>query len=297
VIVALALWAQIRMGVVVRPETVTVGEHFTAVVRVRAPQGATIRFPVGPDSAAVVDTAGPKTQTNSSGPGFVESTITYVLAAWDTGAHRLGLGDVVIDGPNGEEHASLAGTSVYVRSVLPADTAQRKPKPLRPLYEIVPFNWIPWLIALAALLLLALLYLLWGWWQRRRAAPISAEAWAEREFRRVEALQLLESAHPEQHAILMSDVVREYLHRQLYTIRRSSTTKQIAEMLRSEPRVPRDRTLTLFERADMLKFAHQTISRSDAQTMGMEARAVVGAIEENVRAAAADSAKRSEKAA
>jgi hypothetical protein len=165
------------------------------------------------------------------------------------------------------------------------------------LYEIVPFNWIPWLIALAVLLLLAVLYALWRWWQRRRAAPISAEAWAEREFRRVEALHLLESSHPEQHAILMIDVVREYLHRQLYTIRRSSTTKQIAAVLRSEPRVPYDRVLTLFERADLLKFAHQTISRSDAKATGVEARAVVEVIEENIRAAAAEATKRSEKAA
>ena len=49
----------VQIGVGVRPDTVTVGEHFLMTVRVRAPKGAEIGFPVGPDSGAAVDAGDP----------------------------------------------------------------------------------------------------------------------------------------------------------------------------------------------------------------------------------------------
>ncbi len=51
---------QVQMGVSVQPDTVTVGEHFVVRVRVRAPKGAEIGFPVGPDSGAAVEAVDPK---------------------------------------------------------------------------------------------------------------------------------------------------------------------------------------------------------------------------------------------
>lgn len=60
--------------------------------------------------------------------------------------------------------------AVVVRSLLPADTAQRDPKPLRALFDLTPFPW--WIVALIAAIV-ALLLVLW-WWlvavERRRPA-------------------------------------------------------------------------------------------------------------------------------
>ncbi|MGI8545784.1 MAG: hypothetical protein ACR2M1_00385, partial [Gemmatimonadaceae bacterium] len=125
------LWLQVQMGAVVRPETVTVGQHFNATVRIRVPAGAQLQFPSVPDSSAHVDTAGAMQRRVASNSQFSETTVNYVLAAWDTGTQSLGLGDVAVMLPSGQRLASLRALSVYVRSVLPVDTSKRKAKPPR----------------------------------------------------------------------------------------------------------------------------------------------------------------------
>jgi hypothetical protein len=40
----------VQLGVTVRPETVTVGTRFVVAARLRAPEGATIAWPVAPVS-------------------------------------------------------------------------------------------------------------------------------------------------------------------------------------------------------------------------------------------------------
>jgi hypothetical protein len=286
-IVAIAVWAQIQLGAVVRPETVTVGDHFSMTVRVRAPQGSTITFPVRPDSSSAIDTAGPMSRHDTPGAGFTESEVTYTLAAWEVGRRALGLGDIVVTGPLGERRVSLANDSIYIRSVLPADTALRKPKPLRPLIPVRLFNWVPWLIAALVVLALFGAWRLWVWWRRRRAAPVNPGVWAEQEFQRVEAMALLDASHPEQHAILMAEVLREYLARQFGSVHRSATTRQLSDTLRAESSVRNDRVITLLEQIDLLKFARGTLARPSAETVGTEAKAIVRDIEARLRAAAA----------
>ncbi|HEY7899198.1 MAG TPA: hypothetical protein VIC03_12370, partial [Gemmatimonadaceae bacterium] len=145
--------AQVQLGTAVRPETTTVGQHFVATVRVRVPVGTEVKFPARPDSGVQVDSAGATVRTDSTAGGFTESTMNYVLAAWDTGAQRLGLDSVTVVADGTERIAALNGFSVYVRSVLPVDTALRKPKPFRPVVAGTVINWTPWLIAAAILAL------------------------------------------------------------------------------------------------------------------------------------------------
>ena len=63
--------------------------------------------------------------------GEIDQVATYRLSAWDVGSLPLGLGDVTVRVNGVERRVPLAGYRVMVRSVLPADTTLRKPKPQR----------------------------------------------------------------------------------------------------------------------------------------------------------------------
>lgn len=269
------LWLQVQLGAVVRPETVTVGQHFNATVRVRVPAGAQLRFPSAPDSSAHVDTAGTMQRQVAASSQFTETTVNYVLAAWDTGAQSLGLGDVAVMLPSGQRLASLRALSVYVKSVLPADTSQRKPKPPRPTVTLRVINWIPW--AIAALVALLLAILLW-FWRRKRARGAEALAplsWAEREFERIERSGWIEAGEPERYAIAMADVVRRYLSLIDPALSASLTTRELALVIHGSSVLPVERLVTLFETVDPLKFAARTASRDGALAVGSEARSLV----------------------
>lgn len=281
-----ALWLQVQMGTTVRPETVTVGQHFNATVRVRVPNGAQLSFPLSTDSSARVDTAGTATRRSVAGPQFTETTVNYVLAAWDTGTQNLGLGDISIALPSGQRLASLRALSVYVRSVLPADTAQRKPKPPRPTVTQRVVNWLPWAIAAVVALLLALAY--WFWNRRRREGDESVAPleWAAREFERVEGSGWLAEGMTERYAIAMAGVVRRYLSLIDPRFAASLTTRELASAVEGSP-LPIDRLIALLEEVDPLKFAARRLSRDAAVRAGAEARALVAESHSALAAAAA----------
>lgn len=281
------LWLQVQMGAIVRPETVTVGQHFNATVRVRVPAGAQLRFPLAPDSSARIDTAGPTQRRVSSNSQFAETTVNYVLAAWDTGTQSLGLGDVAVMLPSGQRLASLRALSVYVKSVLPADTSQRKPKAPRPVLIQRVINWIPW--AVAALVALLLAALLW-FWRRKRARSTGAVApltWAEREFERIERSGWLEAGEPERYAIGMVEVVRRYLSLIDPVLAASLTTRELAVVMERSAALPVDRLVMLFESIDPLKFAARVMSRDGAAAAGSEARALVSDVDRRLAEAEA----------
>jgi hypothetical protein len=77
----------------------------------------------------------------------------------------------------------------------------------------------------------------------------------------------------------MTDVVRRYLIREFPVARISSTTRELAYVLRYEATVPFDRTLGLFERIDLLKFAHASVAADDARRIGEESRVLVHEID------------------
>lgn len=274
-----ALFLQVQMGVVVRPETVTVGQHFSATVRVRIPNGVQLRIPAGPDTSARVDTVRAPERRSTAGPQFTETTVSYMLAAWDTGRQKLGLGAIGVSSPAGERTVSLGDLSVYVKSVLPPDTAQRKPKPPRPTVSQNVFNWLPWAVAAVVAMLLGLLAFLWR--RRRRAILIEPGplAWAEREFARVESTGWLDGGESERYAIAMADVARRYLSLIDQALAPSLTTRELAEAMRGSVALPRERLVAFFENVDPLKFAARPIERDDAARIGTEARSLVADID------------------
>jgi hypothetical protein len=273
----------LQLGVRVTPDTVTVGQRFIVLIRVRAPAAATIQFPTGVDSSVAVTATAPQVIGAPVFDSLLDATGTtrsaaYAFTAWDVGAQRLGLGKIAVTVNGRTEYVSLASQQVFVRSVLPIDTTQRVPKPLRPAIILTPFNWWPWLALLAAILLALLAWWLWRAYRRRKSAPLPPFEAAEREFGRIEAMHLIEGGEAERHAALMADVLRVYLASRVEGVHRSQTS---AELLVASASVhPYAPGLShLLAQVDLVKFARQRMTQEDAKALGTQARAIVRQVE------------------
>lgn len=274
----------VQLGVNVTSDTVTVGQRFIAIIRVRAPKGATIEFPTASDSASASSPTAteligkPAIQTVPDSTGTTMSA-AYRLAAWDVGLQGFGLPDVVVKLNGQTGYVSLSERGVFVRSVLPEDTTLRIPKPPRPAIAVPPFNWLPWLIAAAALLLALVAWRVWVWYRRRQLAPVDPFTAAEREFVRIEAMQLIRAGESERHAALMSDVMRDYLAARVPEIERSHTS---SELLAAGPRVHAvaKGLGELLWLTDLVKFAGASVGPDEAERLGATARSIVKAVED-----------------
>jgi hypothetical protein len=274
----------VEFGVAVRPESVTVGQHVEITARVRAPRGATIVFPPGPDSGGSVEAVDPRTVTTSPDTMAVDQTAHYVLAVWDTGVVHVALGTAVVTAGTMRREIPFDSVRVRVRSVLPADTTLRVPKPARGILQATK-PWWPWLVL--ALLALLLLLLLW-WWlrrRRRRAAPIVLDpfARAEEEFARIDALRLLDAGERGRFVALNVEVLRDYLAARVDVAPRSYTSTELLRSL-AEPHAPVTERLTpVLTEADLIKFARRPVTDERARELATELRAVVHAVEDAMR--------------
>lgn len=273
----------VQLGARIKPDTVTVGQRFVVLLKVRGPVGATIQFPVGVDSAVAASPTAPQVIGSPVIDSVVDAKGTtrsaaYRFTAWDVGPQQLGLGNIAVTLNGRTEYVSLASQVVFVRSVLPLDTTLHKPKPPRPPIVLVPFNWWPWIALLAAILLALLAYWLYRMWRRRRDRPLPPFETAEREFARIEAMHLIEAGEPERYVALMTDVLRTYLSARVEGIRRSHTTPEL--IAAAAPIHAHAAGLArLLSQADLVKFARQKVSPGDAPALGAEAREIVRRVE------------------
>ncbi|HET7583323.1 MAG TPA: hypothetical protein VFK13_00305 [Gemmatimonadaceae bacterium] len=292
--------ARVQMGVGVSRDTVTVGDHFLVTVRVRTPLGARVVFPPAPDTGGAIEAADPRRVEVVADSLFHEERALYGLAAWDTGAVSTTLGDVVIENGGVEERAPVGPIRVYVRSVLPADTALRVPKPAR---DILPWTRPWWQWAVAALVAAAIIGVLLWWWLRRRrrrgAEPLVADpfAWATEAFARIDALRLLEAGEGGRYAALSADVLREYLARRTGIARRSMTSAELLGALAGREEIPQIRLTALLGETDLVKFARLPLSVTRARELGAEARTLVRAVQAGIDAAAQRAAAEAARAA
>lgn len=266
----------VQAAVGIEPDTVRIGDPFLVQIGIRAPLGATVTFPPAPDSTGAVQGLDPVRVENRPDSGGVVQWGYYRVAAWDIGDQPITLGDVVVTVAGRSRRIAIAGRKVFVASVLPADTAQRVPKPPRPLYEFAAPMWWLWL-ALAAVA--ALLLLLW-WWRRRRkrGRPIVVPdpfARAEREFARIEALRLIEAGERGRYVTLVVEVLRDYLATRYPKAPLSLTSTELLAALRGERAVPNDRLMRVLNETDLIKFARRPVTAERAHEIGREARALV----------------------
>ena len=269
----------VQMGYTVEPDTVTVGDPFRLIVRVRAPLGASVEFPAGPDSGAAVEALDPRQEQQGPDSTSLELTAGWRLAAWDTGDQLLRLGDIVVRADGRERRIPLSALKVYVRSVLPADTALRIPKPQRALFEFGR-PWWHWLLAILAAI--GIIGLLWWWWYRRRkrrgAEVENPFAEAESEFERIERLGLVEAGERGRYVALMVEVLRTYLARRILEAHQSLTTSELLISVRESPTVPVNRVALVLADAALVKFARRATTAERARELGTEARGIVGAV-------------------
>ena len=275
----------VQAGAVVDRDTVTVGDVVRLTVRVRAPLGSTVNFPTGLDSLAPVQALEPPSVSDGADSTVVDRIAIYRLAPWDIGRQPIRLGDVVVQSDDGDRRVGLTLPTLFVRSVLPADSALRVPKPARELLGVrAPVPW--WWWALAALAALAIGLLVWWWIRRRRAPRATGDPFADAEaaFVRVERLRLVEAGEPGRHAALMTDVVRRYLAARHEAATLAHTSGELLATVRGVPTVPVERLHRLFDEVDPVKFAAAPLATQRARELGEEAKAIVR--EEHARATA-----------
>jgi len=218
----------VQMGYRVNPDTVIIGQPFNLFVKIAAPMGVRFEFPAGPDTATQngvrpIELRGEKIVSMLGDTAVA----LYHLVAWDIGIQPLRIPDVRAAFGGAERRLPLAGASVFVRSVLPADTSLRIPRPPRPLIVLAVFNWWPWLALVAALIAAALLWWAWRRYRNRPQAPVDPYVRAQREFERIERMGLLEADRGREYLALIVDVAREYLAARVPGVRRSDTTSEL----------------------------------------------------------------------
>lgn len=269
----------VQMGYRVNPDTVIIAQPFNLFIKVLAPRGVRFEFPLGPDTTTQngvrpIELRGEKIVSMLGDTAVA----LYHLVAWDVGTQPLRFSDVRVSFQGQERTIPLGGASVFVRSVLPADTALRVPKPPRPLIVLPAFNWRLWAAILAAVIAVVLLWWAWRRYRNRPKPPIDPYVRARQEFARIEGRKLLEKDEAEEYVAAMVDVVRAYLAARVPGVRRSDTTSEILRTMK-----PRDgveaQLPQLLERADLVKFARADVVREEAARAGTLAKEIVDHVE------------------
>jgi hypothetical protein len=282
----------VQAGATLDRDSVTVGDVVTLTVRIRAPHGATINFPVAVDSLGPVQSLTPPTVRDGTDTlEYADRIATYTLAPWDVGRLPIRLGDVLVQTDDDERRVALPLPSLFVRSVLPADSAQRIPKPARPLLE--PRAALPWWWWALAALALALGVAIW-WWVRRRseATRLTGDPYAdaERAFARIEKMHLVEAGEPGRHVALMTDVVRRYLAGRLPGASLAQTSSEFLAAVRGTRTLSHERLEHLLTAVEPVKFAAAPVAAERARALGMAARGIVRPEHEHAAALAAAAA-------
>jgi hypothetical protein len=241
----------------VAPDSITVGDHFRAVVRVLAPPGASVQFarfnllePVeAVDSVSVArDSAG-------------AWTASYRLVAWTTGdsmfatiPFRVRTADGII------RDLRVRVRFPRVASVLPADSSLHIPRPAKAVIPIV----VPgaarrgWLLP-AALLFALLAGIVWLAVRRRHLAggtPLDPRAAALARLDAIERERLPERGEGLAYHVETSRVLRQYLAARAGWGEDLTSTELLAELRGTSSDEAINRELErILRRADRIKFS------------------------------------------
>jgi hypothetical protein len=265
----------VQLGVLVSPDTVTVGQPFRVIVRVRARRGTRIEFPLGPDTVGAIQSLDTRVVTDAPDTTASEATAVYRMAAWDVGRRAVGIPEVSVRTATARRGVPLDSVFVMVRAVTPPSGHARTPRAARPVF-VAPPPWWQWAIPAAlAVLVVALM-----WWllkRKRHGAPrvVDAGALAKAEFDRLDALGLVEAGERGRYVALVTEVLRTYLARRIAGVAVGMTNGELLQALRAEPRVPAERLAAVLRDSDMVKFARHTVSTEQASDVGQQARRVV----------------------
>jgi len=281
----------------VTPEQPAIGDPITVELRVRAPVGAEVRFPVLPDTGTRIEPLDPRTIRDASTADGLDRTAVYRLIAWDTGSVALAFGDVVVRRNGSDQRYPVQLGALTIRSVLPADTTLRVPRPAADALDAPSLRWRLWLGIAVLLAMLIASYRRWRRWRRERAdAPPDALGAARAAFAHARALNLLEAGEPGRHLLAHIGVMRRYLAERWPVAGADLTAQELAHALpRGDFPILPDRVVHLVQRSEGVAFARARIENSEAQQLGDEAAAVVEDLETVWRARRAQQASESKR--
>ena len=261
-------------------ETVSVGQPFFVRIRVRAPKVATIRFPALPDSGDAVEPIDPRIVEQADDAAAVDRTAVYRVAAWDIGTRTVRFASVGVSVGGVEQLFSLRVPPVVVRSVLPSDTASRKPKGARAPLPVPSGLWRFWL-----LLGVLLTGIAWYFWRRPKSVPRpipppDAYSAAQAALGSLDEMALHECGEPARHVIAHVDVMRAYVARRFPAAPESCTaTEFVAAVAPLNLPVTSERLRALLQLDESLRFAGAAVTPDDAAFFAREARTVVQGIQ------------------
>jgi hypothetical protein len=270
----------ISAGVTMSKDTVTIGEPFEVRVRVRAPSDAQISFPDNPDTSGTVQARDPRVVITTDSVDFIDQTAIYRLAAWDVGTQPVRIGNITVTSSlannRGNRPIDVASVQIFVRSVLPADSALRVPKPARPIWETKAFPW--WILAVIAAII-ALGLLIW-WWLRRRRRPkpaivIDPYVRAQKEFTRLETMGLVDAGERTRFVALVVEVLRDYVAARFPDGSLALTSRELVAVTRRHPTLPLEQLSRVLHEADLAKFAAFALTEDRARALARDARKIV----------------------
>ena len=250
-------------------DTVTVGDMFSAALRVVVPDGYSVEFPDSLGLGPELEIAGRQHETSAVVPGGTEVTMVYPMTAWRPGEHVLPALTVRLVGPDGIRDASVPLGVVNVRSVLPPDTAGVQPRPPRDVLGAERLLW-PWVVAALLALLVATGLIAWWRWRSRAGSrePVSAMTPRDRALAaldRARALGLLEAGEFKTFYSMTSEAVRHFLASSDPAWGVDRTTSELVAIL-SESFDADDlvRVREALIRADLVKFARHRPEMGEA---------------------------------
>jgi hypothetical protein len=293
-----------RLDLALSPREVTVGDPVEVILTLQAP-AATLagdpRFPVWGASwgDAELLEKGEAQKTGESG-GIATWRQRIVIAAYRTG--KVDLPPVQVAVPQKDRTLQVqtpAGSVLAVRSVLPPNEKEPKPRPpaaLRPLPIGAPFWWtLAGMSALCALLG----WMLWRQSRRRQSAAEAARP-ALPPFEELTAALDALAAEPSMVRLhtRLSLALRRYLGRALRVPAPESTTSEVHRLLvaRRLPAPLVRQTVELLRACDLVKFARQEVGTERGQERAAAARQLGRDIKKHVQPPPLETDERLEKA-
>jgi hypothetical protein len=261
----------------IEKDSVRIGDPFRVFINVRAPRGASIEFPEALDSTGTVQSIDPRAVFSQPDSDAFAQNAVYRVAARDIGRQPVKIADIVVRLGDRTRSMPIIGRSIFVVSVLPADSASRVPKPARALFDDPFIPWWFWaLLAAVAATLLGL----WWWWRRRRRGEqvqeiVDPYLRALRDFERIERLGLVDAGERTRYVALVVDVLREYIAERIHGAPLSMTSTELLAVTQHARTLPQERLLRILNEADLVKFARRAVGAERARDIGREARAIV----------------------
>lgn len=265
----------------VAPEAPAIGEPITVELRVRAPRGSEIRFPVLADTGTRIEPLDPRAIRDTPSSDQLDRTAVYRLIAWDTGSVDLAFSDIIVRRDGAEQRFPVRFETVRIRSLLPRDTAQRVPRDARAPMDVSSMPW-RWWVAAAVVLSLAF----WGWRRRHNrtagAGPPDpgAAVRARAAFAHLRALDFLNAGEPGRHALAHVGVTRRFIGERWPALPVPLTAQELEAKLPEIdfPILP-ERLVSLARRSEALAYAAATITRPDAERVAVDAVSIVEDLE------------------